>query len=156
MANTPINVLSIAALLEVSTAEVELSPGKILKVRPLNLQEMIQLLIQNQQAFLAMYSSAVGGNEGQINLSPVLLAAPEMVAEVIALASDQEDTAHAAAIIQKQMPATVQLIALERIWTLSVPDPKKTFALLSGVMAQLRRLAPAPKAETPLTPSPIS
>ena len=60
-----------------------------------------------------------------------------MVAEIIALASDEPESVEAV----KKLPATVQLIALAEVWKASVPDPKKARELLSEVTALLRKVS---------------
>jgi hypothetical protein len=142
------NVVNLAALLDVCVSSVEVAPGKTFTVRPLNLEEMVKLLISNQEAFFHMYAAAVEGQKNDVmNLAPVLMAAPEMAAMVIAIASDQEPLDEAAAAVQARMPAAVQLIALTEIFKLSVPDPKKTYALLSEVMGRLQGFAKSPAKE---------
>lgn len=120
-------------------SEVELTPGKMLSVRPLNLDEMVTLFLKYQRAFIGMYATAQSAGDSLVlQLGPFLAAAPDLVATIIAIASDSMDEDGAVEIVKRQMPATVQLIALEAIWRTSVPDPKKAKELLSGVMAQLQ------------------
>ena len=54
------------------------------------------------------------------------------------MASDEPESA---AIVEKHMPATVQLIALSEIWKASVPDQKKASLLLSEVTTLLQKLS---------------
>jgi hypothetical protein len=65
---------------------------------------------------------------------------PSFVASTIALASDEPESAKD---IEDNMVSTVQLIALQKIWKLSAPDPKKAAELLSGVTVLLQRLSEA-------------
>jgi hypothetical protein len=129
--------IKISDLLNLSTV-VEVSPGKPgLPVRALSLNEMMKLFMDSQDIFLKLYSMGFTMNRSQ-DLAGFLLAAPEVVVRIIAVASDCEGQEEDIA----KIPATVQLIALFEIWKLSVPDPKKAKELLSEVTAQLRRLSP--------------
>jgi hypothetical protein len=150
--------LSIVELLETCTAKVELSKGKVFEVRALTLEEMVRLMAMNQAVFFSLYASAtkVKAGEGTFDLAPALLAAPDVVATIIALALDEEDVEAAAVSIRTKMPLSVQLIAVEAIWKLSVPDPKKTFALLSEAMGLLQKHLQKENQETPKENSVIS
>lgn len=118
-------------------AKVEVSPDKFVEIRSLTLAEMVQLFLVSQDLFLSLYAKFQEGSTDTDKLAPFLLGAPEFVANVLAYAMDaegqQEDI--------KRMPPTVQLIALNECWKMSVPDPKKARELLSVVMAQLRQLS---------------
>jgi hypothetical protein len=54
------------------------------------------------------------------------------------------------------MAATVQLIALSEIWSISVPDQKKARLLLSEVTNLLQKLSDEEKLKNPKTPSPMA
>ena len=140
--------LRIADLLPIA-GRVEVSTGNFLPIRPLYLDEMINLFLGYRSTFLSMYATSIDADAG-IGFAPFLTVAPELVAKIIALASDtegQEDDI-------KLMPATVQLIALHDIWKLSVPDPKKAAELLSEVTGQLLKLKEKQKSETLKSDSP--
>jgi hypothetical protein len=136
-----LNKVSIVQMLGASTASVEIAPGVHLNIRPLNLEEMVLLVAEHQDVFIKLYTSAVESKGENLDIGPVLLAAPDVCAKIIAMAADEEDLAEAAAHIQHNMSVTVQLIALVEIWKASVPDPKKALSLVSQVMAQLRQLS---------------
>ena len=133
--------LSIVELLKVNEDTIELAPGVEVSVHPLNLTQMVTLFAGYREAFLSLYSQAVDEANNRVNLAPVLLAAPDMVAKIIALAVDREDEADQ---IRDHVAATLQLIAVEKIFRLSVPDPKKAGELLSVVTGMLRKLADKP------------
>jgi len=59
-------------------------------------------------------------------------------------------------IIEQKMAATVQLIALSEIWSISVPDQKKARLLLSEVTNLLQKLSDEEKLKNPKTPSPMA
>lgn len=148
--------LKILDLFELSSETVEISPGKFIPVDPLSLEQMISLFIHYQEPFIKMYGAEFQKN-GIINLTPFLLAAPEMMARIIAIGCDNDDPDTIAGI-RKKMPAQLQLIAVEKIWAISVPDPKKFAELLSGVMALLRNANArhVPTSETPTNDSPTT
>jgi hypothetical protein len=127
--------VKLSDLLQLGT-EVEVAPGQVLRVRPLNLMEIIRLFIDQTENFLSLYASGLDGKFEVKDLAPFLLSCPDMIAQIIAFASDEPDQA---GVVQKNMPGTVQLIALSEIWKLSVPDAKKAKELLSEVTALLRR-----------------
>jgi len=117
-------------------SKVLIREGVFLDVRPLELSEMLKLLITSRDVFLGVYSQFQSNMQDEEKLASILVAAPDFVAEVIGIASE---TVGQESDIRK-LPASVQLIALKEIWTASVPDPKKLKALLFEVMAQLRKL----------------
>lgn len=141
-------VVKIADLLP-QPEKVEVSPGKFLEVHHLSLEEIVKLFWVYQNTFLAIYAE---GTNAKPNYEPIMLAAPDMVADIIAIGAgavgQEEDI--------KRLPGTVQLIALRKIWAMSVPDPKKLQESLSGVMGELRRLSSQQETEgaqnPPLTP----
>lgn len=129
--------LSIVELLKLNRGDLEISPGHKRSLRPLNLTEIVVLLERDREAFIALYSKAVDTKTQTVNYGPVLFAAPAFAAKVIALSLGEEEIWES---IRDMMPATVQLIALETIFKLSVPDPKKLGELLSEVMGLLQKL----------------
>jgi len=116
--------------------QVEVSPGKFLNIRPLELQEMMTLFIGAQDLFMNLYAAVQAPGTTYQKLSPLLLAAPEFVANVIAAATDSVGQEKAI----RRLPAAVQLIAVHECWRLSVPEPKKLGELLSVVTGELRKL----------------
>jgi hypothetical protein len=128
---------------------VDISDTEQILVRALNLQEMVQLFIDSREDFLQLYSAGLEGVGPEV-LAPFLLSSPKLVATILALASDEPESA---AIIQQRMPATVQLIALYEVWKASVPDPKKARELLSEVTALLRKLNSKSAGAVPGTPT---
>lgn len=140
--------IKIADLLQLET-QVELQPGVSVPVRALTLQEMMKLLVGARETFVALYSQGVSGSSD--SLAPFLLAAPDLVVKIVALGLGAEGQE---ADIAKLAP-TVQLIALNEIWKLSVPDPKKAQELLSEVTAQLKKFFPASAAKV-VTTLPVS
>jgi len=117
--------------------QVDISNTEQFEVRPLTFEEMLKLFVDESENFMALYSRGLEGNTTLASLSPFLVAAPGLVAKIIALASDEPEEADH---IRLKMSGTVQLIALGEIWKLSVPDPKKAQELLSGVMALAQKL----------------
>ena len=81
------------------------------------------------------------------------MSAPDVVAKIIAMASDEPESAP---VVEKHMPATVQLIALSEIWALSVPDQKKAAQLLSEVTSLLQRLSEKGDIAPAAMPSPMT
>lgn len=130
--------VNIAALLP-KPISVEVSAGNYLMLKPLNLEQMVTLLIDNQRLFLTMYSQFESGTTMESKVGTMLVTAPEFIARLIAMsagAEGQEDDI-------KRLPPTVQLIAVHELWKASVPDPKKAGELLSEVLAQLRKASSA-------------
>lgn len=124
--------------------EVEVSPGKFLSIRPLELQELMTLFASAQDVFMGLYAAVRSPGSNYQKLAPLLMAAPAFVANVLALATDSVGQEKAI----RRIPFGVQLIAVHECWRLSVPDPKKLGELLSGVMDDLRAL----KKEVPVSP----
>lgn len=118
-------------------AIVDVSSDQQIELRPLDLSEMVQLFLDSQDLFMAMYSSMQTEGSTAQKLAPLLTGAPDFVARCIALAAGEPGTE---AAIRKIAPG-VQLIAVYKIWKMSVPDPKALGELLSVVMAELRKLS---------------
>lgn len=117
---------------------VDISDDQQIVVRALNLREMVTLFIESQDVFLPLYAAGIDGKADAEHLGPFLLSAPDVVAKIIAMASNEPESA---ATVEQNMPATVQLIALAEIWKASVPDQKKASQLLSEVTGLLQRLS---------------
>lgn len=115
-------------------SKVTVSDTSFLEVRALTIKEIIELFWLYQDAFLSVYAE---GQQAQPNYTHLLVAAPNMVADIIAKAANAEGQQEDILLI----PGTVQLIALAEIWKISVPDPKKLKESLSVVMAGLKRLS---------------
>jgi len=131
-------VVKIAELAQLSRP-VDISETQQIMVRALNLREMVTLFVESQDVFLPLYAMSLEGKTSSVEaFGPFLLSAPEVVAKIIAMATDEPDTTD---IIQTRMPATVQLIALAEIWEASVPDKKKASQLLSEVTKLLQKLS---------------
>lgn len=64
-----------------------------------------------------------------IDFKAMAISAPELVAMIIAMASDAEGQEQSI----KKLPFVSQVEALKSIWELTVPDVKKLKELLSGV-----------------------
>lgn len=133
MAKQTVKIADLAQL----SRTVDISDDKQIRVRALNLKEMVELFIDSREVFLPLYAAGISGQGTAEELAPFLLSAPEVVAKIIALATDEPSEAH---LVQQHMPATVQLIALSEIWKASVPDPKKASELLSEVTVLLQKL----------------
>lgn len=129
-------IVKIADLAQLSHP-VDISDDQQIMVRALNLREMMTLFVESRDLFLPLYMAGLDGKVSVEQLAPFLLTAPDVVARIIAMASDDPTSAP---VVENNMPATVQLIALSEIWKASVPDKKKAAALFSEVVAMLQKL----------------
>lgn len=145
-------IVKIADLAQIGRT-VDISDSQQIRVRALNLREMVGLFVDSREAFLPLYAAGIEGRINAEQLGPFLLTAPDVVAKIIAIAMDESESA---AIVQQHMPATVQLIALSEIWKLSVPDPKKANLLLSEVTNLLQKLSERDALEAQKTVSQMS
>ena len=118
------------------TRPVDVSETEQIEVRALNLREIITLFVDEKDAFLPLYSAGLDGKVTVEQLGPFLLTSPALVARIIAMASDEPESAPD---VEKNMAATVQLIALSEIWQISIPDQKKARQLLSEVTSLLQK-----------------
>ena len=134
MAKQTIKIADLAQL----SRPVDVSENQQIMVRALNLREIVTLFIDSREIFLPLYAAGIEGRVSPEELGPFLLSAPEVVAKIIAMATDEPESAE---MVEKRMPGTVQLIALSEIWTASVPDQKKASQLLSEVTRQLQKLS---------------
>lgn len=132
---------------------VDISDTQQIMVRALNLREMVGLFIESREVFLPLYAAGIEGKIDTEELGPFLLTAPQVVAKIIALATDEPESA---GIVEQRMPATVQLIALSEIWKASVPDAKKARELLSEVTTLLQKLQEKGELNPPTLSSPMS
>lgn len=129
---------------------VDISDEEQIEVRALNLREMVTLFIDSREVFIPLYAAGIEGQVSAEHLGPFLLSAPEVVAKIIAMATDEPESAP---VVEKNMPATVQLIALSEIWKVSIPDQKKASLLLSEVTKLLQKLQEKGVVSAPPTPS---
>lgn len=120
---------------------VEIAEGKFLDVNPISLPQIVQLIADHKEAFLSLY---VSSQVSKPDYSLFLTVAPALVADVIAMGSNRQDEIKDI----KRMPGTVQLIALEAIWRLSVPDAKKLGEVLKRVVASLQHFKGTVEKET--------
>lgn len=121
---------------------VSISEEEEIAVRPLTLAEMLDLFYHFRTDFVKLYGSFMAGGH-DLDIGPVLMASPALAARIIAQstgAKTEEEIAAAANAVFNAMPGTVQLIAIKKIWDISVPDPKKLGELLSVVTEQLQKL----------------
>lgn len=146
MAKTTIKIAELANL----GRPVDISEDQQIMVRALNLREIVALFVDSREIFIPLYAAGIEGKLAPEQLGPFLLSAPDVVARIIAMASDEPEQA---TIIETRMPATVQLIALAEIWKASIPDQKKARLLLSEVTALLQKLSEESGTVPPLTPS---
>lgn len=133
----PKKIVKIADLAQL-TQTIDISDDQQIVVRALNLREMVGLFIEARDVFLPLYGAGLSGEATVEQLAPFLLSSPELIAKIIAMASDEPESAPH---VEKSMAGTVQLIALSEIWKLSVPDQKKASQLLSEVTRQLQKLS---------------
>jgi hypothetical protein len=126
--------LKIADLIP-TAVEVEVAPGKHLALSPLSLPQIIRLVATHRNAFLSLYAEA---QKKEPDFTPYLMAAPDLIVQVIGMAADAEDQLEDVA----RLPASVQLIAVTEAVKLSVPDAKKLGGLLSQATAALQKLVP--------------
>jgi len=118
-------IVKLSDLLQV-TEIVEVSPGKGIEVRALNLTEIVEIFWKHQDVFIPLFAE---GQKEEPNFALIAAAAPQMVAEIIAMSmGDKTQAPHV-----EKLPVTVQLIALTKIWKLSVPDVKKLVEALGDL-----------------------
>jgi hypothetical protein len=148
MAKQTVKIADLAQL----SRPVDISDDQQIMVRALNLREMVTLFVESRDVFLPLYAASLEGANPVESLAPFMISAPEVVAKIIAMASDEPESA---SVIEQKMAATVQLIALAEIWKISVPDQKKASQLLSEVTALLQKLSEKSELKLPKTPSPM-
>jgi hypothetical protein len=116
---------------------VELGRGA-LELHPVGVQDIVRLIALYKEPFITMYSAANSPNTDmvQAGFASAITAYPMMVAELIGMSARVEDQ-HEHLM---KIPAGAQLIALEKIWRISVPDPKALKQSLSALTAHLKGL----------------
>lgn len=149
MAKKTVKIADLAQL----TQAVDISDDQQIIVRALNLREMVTLFVEARDVFLPLYGAGLQGEVTVEQLAPFLMSSPGLVAKIIAIASDEPESAEH---VEKHMAATVQLIALSEVWKLSVPDQKKASQLLSEVTKQLQKLSENVVNVTPPLSSPTT
>jgi hypothetical protein len=145
-------VIKIADLAQLGRL-VDVSETQQIMVRALNLREMVKLFVDSRDVFMMLYAAGIEGRASAEQLGPFLLTAPETVAQIIAFATDEPESAK---VVEDRMPATVQLIALSEIWKASIPDAKKARELLSEVTTLLQKLNADGETALPPSPSPMT
>lgn len=126
--------------------EVSVGKGKLV-LRHLELQEIVQLLFQHSDTFLAMYMES---ESPAPNYFKFLTLAPDLCATTIAMASDDLENAND----YRKLPFSVQLIALEQVWRISVPDPKGLGEMFKNLMNELKHLSEQAEKLEPEEPKP--
>lgn len=122
---------------------VEIAEGQGIELGVVTLEQIAKLYWTYQDTFLSLYAT---GSGDEPNYTTIVMAAPTMVAQIIAYAAGEEDSVEAI----KTLPPTVQLIALSEVWKLSVPDPKKLKEALTSLMSEIQKISqPAVSLETP-------
>lgn len=149
MAKQTVKIADLAQL----SRPVDISDDQQIMVRALNLREMVTLFVEERDVFLPLYAAGIEGRANAELLGPFLLSAPHVVARIIAMASDDLESAP---VVEQRMAATVQLIALSEIWRASVPDQKKARQLLSEVTKALQKLSEENEKLLQTTPSPMN
>lgn len=145
MSVTPVHkkkVVSIGDALDAKTT-VAINDEMEVEIRPLSLKEMIELFLKSKDEFLALYAQidVDAGAEAIMedsSLHKLLLASPDLIANILATAMDAPDQRDA---IRDKMAVGVQLIALQKIWEISVPSPKALADLLLQLMLGLQQNA---------------
>lgn len=107
--------------------------SKFIEVRGLTLIEIIDLLKRYKEDVLAFI------NGGGADFDRLVVNAPVMVAEMIALAADTPDEVEQV----KRLPFAAQTDIVMVVWELSVPDLKKLGESLAKAGAALRSGSPA-------------
>lgn len=97
----------------------------------------------------------VMGPDNEPNYAEIIDLAPQMVGEVIAMAAGVSNDAVEVEAIGK-LPAGVHLIALSKIWQLTVVDSKNFQALLQKVTSGLREAASGKLPSSPEKTSVVS
>ena len=118
--------------------QVAVGNNKYLEVRGLTLVEITNLLGRYQD-LLVMFIDG-----GALKPEQLIAQAPDMVAEIIAIAADAKDELEDV----KKLPFATQVEAVSTVWELSVPDVKKLIESLSRVAAALKEGNKPPKIET--------
>lgn len=108
---------------------VPVGGDQFLTVKSLDLKAITKVIQAHREPILQLIATAQGGKP---DFAVALEMAPDMVATIIAHASGTEGQEEDI----KQLPGTVQLMAMAEIWKVSVPDVKKLLDSLSGVMGQ--------------------
>lgn len=136
--------IKIADLLP-SPVSLKVGRGELV-LHPLTLSDIVGLLKDHKESFVAMYAA---GSRGTNEWASFIAQTPDLVADVIATSAEakgqQKDI--------KRLPGAVQISALVEIWNLSVPDAKKLIESLSEVTGGLQRLADETRNQTPLASS---
>lgn len=115
--------------------EVKVAEGKPpLVLRHLELNEMVKLLFSHANDFLAMYAES---QEASPNYIKFVSIAPALCAEAISMAADDVDNAKD----YRKLPFSVQMVALQQLWKVSVPDPKAFGETLKMIVEELKRLS---------------
>lgn len=111
-----------------------------LTIRGLEMQEMARLLAAYKGTLMGYLA---GQKQDWMGL---LVASPELVTDIIAMASGYEDEQDRAKL--RRIPPQFQLDCLEAVYKLSVPDEKKLGELLTTFAATFRSLVRGPQPES--------
>ncbi len=119
--------MSVLQELVASTVKVEVQ-GVMLNVRGLCLEEVIELTKDYFDELAKVFS-------GEMSFLDAIQAAPDLAAVIISLALDEPNETETA----KKLPVGVQLVVLEKIWDLSIPDQAALGKLMDRIMPETQK-----------------
>jgi len=117
--------VSLADFVE-DTAEVRINDKASFTVYPLVLADLSSLLKDN-------HTILDGLMRGELDVGTVITTAPEFAASIIATAAREDGSKEAAA----RLPFGVQVDALNKIWGLTVYDPKEFMAIVTNLLSSM-------------------
>lgn len=127
--------------LRLPSAEIQVPGGGSFTVRGLSTVELEDLYRKNREAVIEIYDLYIGNEQEpdwSLVISDALKLAPDMIAELIAIAADEPDEVESA----KALPPGLLMKALERIGALTFSVDTDGKNLLEIVAAFLENLNP--------------
>ena len=121
------------ALRDIVIEKETVKVGKVdFQVTGLTLNHLATLVESHAHLLDKMFS-------GKMDANDLVSISPDLAAKIIAMAADDYPDGYEVAL---HLPLTAQLLALEKIWNLTVPDPdtlKKLWDRLGGLLAEARK-----------------
>lgn len=114
---------------------VETGRGQ-LEIRHLTLPEVVNVLVNHKEVVLTMVASSL--TSGVPDFPTLLRTAPDVAAIIIAHAADAPEEVEDV----KRLPPGTQIIALNKIWKMSIPDPKALAAALQALASMMPAASP--------------
>jgi len=116
-------------------------------VHPLTVDNLATLISSHKESLNALFS-------GEMEVPAMVVEAPSFVAAIIAVSTHEEGDLEVLTENARALPLSAQVIALDKIWGLTVYDPKEFMAVVKNLLS-LTGVELPPEVNLPPLKSPL-